>query len=77
MKKLAVLIVVTAMGYVGISQAEELRTQSYFREHLEEARSVAKKCNIAQEECKNARRAVWSYDHSSHQEKAATEPVKK
>lgn len=79
MKKLSTLIAVTIVSYVGIVHAGEPRTQKYFREHIEEARTIAKNCNITQEECKNARRAVWSYEHSGHLQKTApkSEPVKK
>ena len=83
MKKMLITLAVAVVGYINAAHAEEPRTQKYFREHIEEARSVAKNCNIAQEECKNARRAVWFYDHSGNTKKTSpetkpkSEPVKK
>lgn len=79
MKKIAMALLVLA-GSIGTANAAVDKTEKYFADNIEEARTTAKSCNMGQVECKNAKRAVWFYDHSVKAKSVAkpkAEPVKK
>lgn len=78
MEKIAIALLVL-FGSIGTANAAD-KTEKYFADNIEEARTTAKSCNMGQVECKNAKRAVWFYDHSVKSKPVAkpkSEPVKK
>lgn len=82
MKKIIMALGLVLIGVIGTANAAEDKTEKYFSDHIEEARATAKSCDMAQAECKNAKRAVWFYDHSGKKKSAPetkpkSEPVKK
>lgn len=80
MKSIIIAVFIITTGYVGIASAENVKTIKYFSSHIEEAKTMAKDCNVKEVECKNAKYAAWEASHKpkkNPESKPKSEPVKK
>lgn len=80
MKNIIIAVFIITAGYVGIASAENVKTIKYFSSHIEEAKAMAKDCDVKGVECKNAKYAAWEANHKPKkvpETKPKSEPVKK
>lgn len=63
------VLALSAVCFFSTANAEEMRTEKYYREHIVDAKKVVEKCNKssnvdAPDNCMNAKRAVFFHEHS-------------
>ncbi|EBZ9359355.1 TPA_asm: hypothetical protein G1W88_25320 [Salmonella enterica subsp. enterica serovar Typhimurium str. SL1344] len=80
MKNILMAVFIITTGYVGVASAEDVKTIKYFSSHIEEAKAMAKDCDVKAVECKNAKYVAWEANHKpkkATETKPKSEPVKK
>ncbi|GKV83688.1 hypothetical protein PEC106664_44620 [Pectobacterium carotovorum subsp. carotovorum] len=73
-KSIFTLLILSILGYTAAVNAQEVKDKKYYREHIDEARELAKNCKSkikpltkeqrpdVSDNCQNAKSAVWLYD---------------
>ncbi|MBN3050854.1 hypothetical protein H4F45_05035 [Pectobacterium brasiliense] len=80
-KSIFTLLILSILGYTAAVNAQEVKDKKYYREHIDEARELAKSCKPntkpptkglrpdAPDNCQNAKSAVWLDDHTYKSQK--------